>query len=66
MDGRITTMKRERGFGFLVGSDGVSRFFHANECIQPQYSQLHEGDDVTFEPHTEPGKGERAVKVCKR
>lgn len=62
MKGRITTIKRAKGFGFIRDESGVDRFFHANACETP-FEQVQEGLDVTFEPYNEPGRGDRARKV---
>ncbi len=62
LTGRITTIKRAKGFGFIKDAAGVDRFFHANACETP-FDQLQEGLDVEFETYTEPGRGERARKV---
>lgn len=73
MKGRITTIKRAKGFGFIQGEDGVDRFFHVNSVDTP-FEQLQEGIDVTFEPYEESvhpktkepiaaGKGLRARRV---
>ncbi len=62
MKGRITTIKRSKGFGFIRDEAGVDRFFHANACETP-FDQVQEGLDVTFEPYDEPGRGQRARRV---
>lgn len=63
MKGRITTIKRAKGFGFIRDEAGTDRFFHANEVRETTFDQLHEGLPVVFEPHEEPGRGQRAVNV---
>lgn len=62
MKGRITTIKRGKGFGFIRDETGTDRFFHANSCDTP-FDQLQEGLDVTFEAFEESGRGQRARRV---
>lgn len=62
MKGRITTIKRNKGFGFIRDEAGTDRFFHANSVETP-FEQLQEGLDVTFEPYDEEGRGQRARRV---
>lgn len=48
----MTTVKRNKGFGFLVGEDDQERFFHANGLDAPStFTQLKEGITVEFEPY---------------
>jgi len=53
----------DKGFGFITreGHD-KDLFFHSNELEGVQYSELNEGDKVTFEVAQGP-KGENATKV---
>lgn len=62
MKGRITTIKRAKGFGFIRDEAGVDRFFHANACDTP-FDQLQEGLEVTHEPYTDPERGARSRRV---
>lgn len=52
--GKIASIKRERGFGFvrdiLTGQD---RFFNASRCLTP-FDSLKEGQSVEFEPYDLP------------
>lgn len=58
MRGEITKMHRDRGFGFIRGEDGLSRFFLAQKVIpQIEFDQLLEGNKVTFEPDNTGTKG---------
>ena len=76
MKGRITNIKRQKGFGFIQGADGIDRFFHINGQLagDTPFDQLQEGVAVEFEPYEEtvhpvskeplaPGKGLRARRV---
>lgn len=54
----------DRGFGFIAREGEKDIFFHSNELVNVQYSDLREGDKVTFEVAQGP-KGPNAVKVSK-
>lgn len=55
----------DRGFGFITPSDGGKDiFFHSNELKEVQYSELREGDKVTFEVAEGP-KGLNATQVSR-
>lgn len=64
MDGTIKKLT-DKGFGFIAqeGSD-KDLFFHSTELQGVEYSELQEGDAVTFEVSDSP-KGPAAVKVSK-
>jgi len=53
----------DKGFGFITG-EGMTKdlFFHSNSLVGVQFSELHEGDTVTFETEESP-KGMNAVNV---
>lgn len=55
----------DKNFGFIT-AEGQDKelFFHANELDGVEFSQLQEGDAVTFEVSDTP-KGPAAVKVSK-
>jgi len=59
------TIKRltDRGFGFIT-YEGAEKdlFFHSNELKNVQFSDLKEGDKVTFEIADSP-KGPNAINV---
>ena len=59
------TIKRltDKGFGFITG-EGLEKdlFFHSNSLVGVTYSELKEGDMVTFEVADSP-KGPNAVNV---
>ena len=55
----------DKGFGFInVEGREKDLFFHANELVNVQYTELREGDKVSFEVAESP-KGPNAVKVSK-
>lgn len=64
MNGTIKKLT-DKGFGFIAqeGSD-KDLFFHSTELQDVEYSELQEGDAVTFEV-TESPKGPAATKVSK-
>jgi len=33
MRGRIKTIRPIEGYGFIIGEDGVDRFFHREQCV---------------------------------
>lgn len=61
-EGTITRLT-DRGFGF-ISRDGEEKdlFFHSNELVDAEFSNLNEGDKVTFEVAEGP-KGPNATKV---
>lgn len=64
MQGTIKKLT-EKNFGF-ISQDGIEKdlFFHANELQGVDFSELKEGDSVSFEISETP-KGPAAVKVAK-
>lgn len=59
------TIKRltDKGFGF-ISAEGMEKdlFFHQSSLVDVEFSELHEGDAVTFEVEDSP-KGKRAANV---
>ncbi len=60
--GTIKRLVRERGFGFILGSDGVELFFHRSALQGETFDSLTEGQAVEFEVEKGP-KGPRAANV---
>jgi CspA family cold shock protein len=60
--GKIKKLVRERGFGFIAGTDGREVFFHQSALIDAQFDSLNEDQDVEFEVEKSP-KGPRAINV---
>ena len=64
MNGKINKLT-DKGFGFIsVEGQEKGIFFHSNSLVGVQYSELHEGDSVTFETEDSP-KGLNAVNVSR-
>jgi len=62
MQGTIKRVVRDRGFGFILTSDGQEVFFHRNGLQGMVFENLKEG--VTMEFEVEQGaKGPRAINV---
>jgi cold shock CspA family protein len=59
--GVIIKMFPGKGFGFLKGEDGISRFVHASQT-RPSFDVLRVGMRVEFQ-HSEHPRGARAVEV---
>jgi len=63
--GKIAKLITEKSFGFIAREGHEKQlFFHSSQLVGIQFSQLHEGDEVTFEVE-ESLKGPNAVKVSK-
>lgn len=55
MKGTITRVLLSKGYGFIRGSDGKSRFFHVTSVTpQREFERMFEGQAVEFDPI--PGK----------
>ena len=60
--GTIKRLVRERGFGFILGQDGVELFFHRSALQGVEFDALVEGQAVAFD--VEKGdKGPRAANM---
>jgi len=53
----------DKGFGF-ISAEGLEKdlFFHSNSLVDVQFTELHEGDAVSFEVEQSP-KGPNATNV---
>ncbi len=60
--GTVKRLVRERGFGFILGSDGVELFFHRSALQGGAFDSLTEGQAVEFDVEKGP-KGPRAVNL---
>ena len=65
MEGTIKKLISDKGFGFItVDGEEKDLFFHSNELQGVSFTELKEGDKVSFEKADSP-KGENAVKVTR-
>jgi CspA family cold shock protein len=62
MSGTIKRLISEKGFGFILAEDGNEYFFHQSACTQVSFSDLREGQSVTFDKGSGP-KGPRGENV---
>ena len=62
MNGTIKRLVSDKGFGFILASDGNEYFFHNSACAQTAFDDLREGQAVTFDASQGP-KGKRAENV---
>jgi cold shock protein len=62
MTGTIKRLVSEKGFGFILASDGNEYFFHNSACVQVRFDELREGQSVSFERGQGP-KGPRGENV---
>ena len=52
----------DRGFGFILATDGKEVFFHRSECQSVAFESLAEGQEVNFDRESDV-KGPRARNV---
>ena len=65
MTGTIKTLIVEKNFGFITPEDGSKDiFFHATSLSGVQFSELKQGDRVSFDVE-ESEKGPRAANVAR-
>ena len=62
MNGKIKNVNADKGFGFILGDDGVEYFFHRSALVDGDIMDMERGKEVTFEPGGGP-KGPRAEDV---
>lgn len=62
MNGTIKRIVSDKGFGFILATDGNEYFFHNSACTGVRFDDLREGQAVTFERGQGP-KGPRAETV---
>ena len=60
--GTVKFFDINKGFGFILASDGNEYFFHNSACNQVRFDELREGQSVTFERGQGP-KGPRGENV---
>lgn len=63
MNGTIKKLISDKGFGFIsVPGQDKDLFFHSKSLVGVQFSDLNEGDEVSFETEQSP-KGPNAINV---
>lgn len=63
--GKIKTLVRDRGFGFItVEGQAKDLFFHSKELVGVEFDSLNEGDMLSFEV-VDGQKGPAATNVQK-
>jgi cold shock protein len=62
MNGTIKRLVTDKGFGFILASDGNEYFFHNSACGNTRFDDLREGQAVTFDRGHGP-KGPRGENV---
>ena len=62
MNGKIRTLRGDKGFGFIKDDAGKDYFFHQSAIYGEGINDLREGDSVTFDVGEGP-KGPRAERV---
>jgi len=62
MNGTITRLISDKGFGFILASDGNEYFFHRSACGETRFDDLREGQAVTFDRGQGP-KGPRGENI---
>ena len=62
LNGTIKRLVGDKGFGFILASDGSEYFFHNSAYAQGGFDELREGQAVTFDGGQGP-KGPRGENV---
>jgi CspA family cold shock protein len=62
MNGQVLRLLSEKGFGFILGDNGIEYFFHQSAVKNTPFAALREGTKVTFADGEGP-KGPRAEDV---
>jgi len=60
--GKIKKVIQDKGFGFIADTDSNEVFFHKNNLVGIEFSDLAGGEEVQFEIEKTP-KGLNAVSV---
>lgn len=71
MTGTVIRVYLNKGYGFIRGADGQSRFFHVSDVVPvTAFDRMHDGQGVDFVPTeqrtgelTKKGNGFRAAEV---
>jgi len=59
--GRVASLNREAGYGFIRGADGEEVYMHRNSVVADRFDALEIGDEVRYAVH--PGEGEKGPQA---
>jgi CspA family cold shock protein len=59
MNGKISRLMTDKGFGFILGDDGQEYFVHRSAIRGEIFEQLREGQAVTFDA----GRGDKGPRA---
>ena len=59
MDGKLSRVIADKGFGFILGDDGQEYFVHRSAVRGEVFEQLREGQPVTFDG----SRGEKGLRA---
>lgn len=66
MIGTVKRLPAGKSFGFIRGfPNGVEYFFHKEDCLNDDFDEMIEGNQVEFENQDQTPKGPRASYVRK-
>ena len=68
LKGTISRLFITKGYGFVMGEDGQSRFMHVRDFVRPElFEKLREGQGVSFIPTVEDAQqpdGRYLIAAC--
>ena len=59
MNGKISRLVTDKGFGFIAGDDGQEYFVHRSAVRGQVFEQLREGQPVVFDA----GRGDKGLRA---
>jgi len=67
LKGRITELKKQKGYGFIRGKNGEDFFLHFSNVVKPQNAdELEKGNNVEFKIKKQPNEDkDKAIQVEK-
>lgn len=64
MQGKVKKFNKEKGFGFIVNSDGKDVFFHYSQLKMSGFKTIEENESVEFDQY-ETDRGLQAQNIVK-